>query len=231
MLKRLLIVLLILVGLAALADRFLARAAGDAAGAQIRRAVRTPEDADVRFNGFPFVTQAMSGHFESVDVTARDVPQNGLTVTRIEAHFTGVRINFSKALNGEVAGVPTDRARATVRISYDDLNTFLRRRPGALSVSGSGNGRAQVSGRIRVRGAELDASGTAAAQIRDGSVVLRVTQATAEGRAVPAAALPLLTVELRLPELPFGIALSRVTAERDGLVIDGTAKGLVIPTR
>lgn len=230
MLKRLLIVLLILVGLAALADRFLARAAGDAAGTQIRRAVDSPEDAEVRFNGFPFVTQAMRGHFESVDVTARDVPQAGLTVTRIEAHFTGVRINFSKALNGEVAGVPTDRARATVRISYDDLNAFLGRRPGRLNVSGE-SGKSVVSGQIRVRGAELDASGTAAAQIRDGAVVLRVTQATAEGRAVPAAALPLLTVELRLPDLPFGIALTGVTAERDALVITGSAKGLVIPTR
>jgi hypothetical protein len=230
MLKRLLIVLLVLVGLAALADRFVARAAGDAAGAQIRRAVKSPDDADVRFNGFPFVTQAVRGRFESVDITARDVPQAGLTVTRIDAHFTGVRIKLGKALNGEVAGVPTDGARATVRISYDDLNSFLRRRPGSLTVSGA-SGRPVVSGRIRVRGAELDASGTAAAQIRGSSIVLRVTQATADGRAVPAAALPLLTVELRLPELPFGIALTGVTAERDALVVKGTAEGLVIPTR
>lgn len=230
MLKRLLIVLLVLLGLAALADRFIARAAGDAAGAQIRRAVKTPDDAEVRFNGFPFVTQAVRGRFESVDITARDMPQNGLTVTRIDAHFTGVQIKLDQALNGEVVGVPTEAARATVRISYDDLNAFLRGRPGSLGVSGT-TGRPVVSGRIRVRGVELSASGTAAAQVRGSSIVLRVTQATAEGRAVPAAALRLLTVELRLPELPFGIELTSVTAERDALVVRGTAEGLVIPTR
>lgn len=229
MLKRLLIVLLVLLGLAALADRFVARVAGDAAGAQIRRALKTPDDAEVKFNGFPFVTQAVRGRFDSVEVTARDVPQDGLTVTRIESTFTGVRLKLGEALNGEVAGVPTDEAQATVRISYDDLNAWLRRR-GDLTVTSQGN-RAVISGRIRVRGQTLDAKGTATATVRRDAILLRVQSATANGTKVPAAALPLLTIELKLPGLPFGITLTSVTADSDALVVRGKAKNLVIPTR
>jgi hypothetical protein len=229
MLKRLLIVLLVLVGLAAVADRFVARVAGDATGAQIRQSVKSRDDADVRFNGFPFVTQALRGRFDSVDVTARDVPQEGLTLSRIDAHFTGVRLKLGDALNGEVAGVPTDRAQATVRISYADLNEWLRSH-GDLSVKGD-TGRPVVTGRIRVRGVELTASGSAAAQVRGDSVFLRVTEATANGIKVPAAALRLLTIELKLPDLPFGITLTGIAADREGLLIKGTATGLIIPTR
>jgi hypothetical protein len=228
MLKRLLIALVLLVALAAAADRFVARTAGDATAAQVRRATKARGGVDVTFNGFPFVTQALRGRFDSVDVTARDVPESGLTITQVDARFTGVRLDLGKALSGEVAGVPTDDAQATVRISYADLNAWLRSR-GDLEVNGD-TGRPVVSGRIRVRGATIDASGTASAVVRGSSILLTVKEATAGGVKIPAAGLRLLAIELKLPDLPFGITLTSVNSDRDGLEIMGTATGLVIPT-
>jgi hypothetical protein len=228
LIKRLLIVLLILLGLAALADRFVASAAGDGAAAEVRRSTRA-DSADVTFHGFPFAAQAIRGRFDRVDVVARDVPESGLTLTRIDATFTGVRLELDKALAGEISGVPTDAATATVRVSYADLNAWLRER-GPLSVAWGASG-AVVSGKINVRGATVSGVGVASAAVNAKGVVLRVTEATAEGVQIPKSALGLLSVQLNLSDLPFGIKLTSAKADRDGLLVRGTATGIVIPTR
>lgn len=229
MLKRLLIVLAILLGLAALADRFLASAAGDAAGGQVRRAVHTQGNATVNFRGFPFVTQALGGRFRQVDVVARDVPAGGLTLARVDARFTGVRLEVGKALVGELAAVTTNKAAATARLTYADLNDYLRRR-GSLSVSASG-GQLWVTGQVRVNGALIAGKGTAAVTVRPGSIVLAVSSAAANGIAIPTAATRLLTITVPTAGLPFGMALQRVDVHDDALLLRGTASGIVIPTK
>lgn len=229
MLKRLLIVVAVLLGLAVVADRYLASAAGDAAGGQVRRSAHTPQKPDVTFSGFPFVTQAVSGRFRRVDVVAKNVPASGLTFTRIDARFSGVKIKFGKALSGELDAVATERAAATARLSYGDLNTYLRRR-GSLTVSVEG-GALSVAGQVRVKGALISGKGKAAITLRPGSIVLQATSATANGVVLPAGAVRLLSVTVPTDGLPFGMVLQSVDIEADALVLRGTAAGIVIPTR
>jgi len=90
---------------------------------------------------------------------------------------------------------------------------------------------AVVAGEINVRGASVSARGVASAAVNDKGVVLRVTEATAEGVQIPKSALGLLSVQLNLGDLPFGIKLTSARADRDGILIRGTATGIVIPTR
>jgi hypothetical protein len=228
-LKRLLIVLLVLLGLAAAADRFVAGAAERAAADQVRKTTKSTGDTDVKFHGFPFLTQAVRGRFEQVDVTVRGVPESGLSVTRIDAQFTGVRLSLGKAVSGELAAVPTDGATARVRLSYADLNAYLRRR-GTIRVSGSA-GRLAVSGQVRVRGALVTANGFATARLRPGSLVIQTTEAAVNGVAAPAAAVRALTVTVPLAALPFGIELEAVEVADDALVVVGSARSIVIPTK
>lgn len=228
MLKRVLIVLAILLGLAAMADRFMAGAAGDAAGGQVRRAVKTPADASVKFRGFPFVTQALRGRFQRIDVVARDVPVQGLTLDRVDARFTGVRVKLGDALAGELQAVPTDKAAATARLTFDNLNSYLRRR-GSLTVAPAGD-QVVVTGQVRVNGALIAGKGNARVVVRPGSLVLQVTSASANGIGIPAAAARLLTVTVPTAGLPFGMVLQSVAVTADALVLRGTAEGIVIPT-
>ncbi len=229
MLKRLLIVLLVLLGLAAAADRFVASAAEKAAGDQVRNSTQSTEDADVKFHGFPFLTQAVRGRFQQVDVTVRGVPQSGLSISRIDAQFTGLRLSLGKAVSGELAAVPTDGASARVRLSYADLNAYLRRR-GSIRVSGTG-GRLAVTGQVRVRGALVTANGFATARLRPGSLVVQTTEASVNGVAAPAAAVRALTVTVPLTDLPFGIELQAVEVADDALIVIGSARSIVIPTK
>ena len=225
-LKRLLFALVLLLGLALLADRFLVSAAQDAAGRQVRSVLRTPRDAEVTIAGFPFLTQALGGRLRQVDVVSRGVPVEGLTLQRVDASLTGVRLEVGKALAGEIEGVPADTATATARLTYEDLNAYLRRR-GSLVVSASG-GTLSVAGQVRVKGAQFAGKGQAALVLRPGSIVLQVTSASADGVALPAAATRLLTVTVPTRGLPFGMSLQRVEIGQDALILRGAATGIFL---
>jgi hypothetical protein len=228
-LKRLAVALLVLLGLLAVADRYIASAAGSAAGGQVRRAIDTPANPHVTFGGFPFLTQALFGHFSRIDVVARDVPVQGLKLDRIDARFSGVDVKFGKALAGQLAAVPTHRAQATARLAYADLNTYLRRR-GPITVEAAG-GQLTLSGQVRVNGALISGRGRATVTVRPGSLVIRVVSASANGVPLPDAATRLFSVTVPTDALPFGISLQSVDVGSDALTLRGTATGIVIPTK
>ncbi|MEO6712165.1 MAG: DUF2993 domain-containing protein [Mycobacteriales bacterium] len=229
MLRRIVVLLLIVLGLLAVVDRFMANAAGDAAGGQVRRAASTPANARVSFRGFPFVTQALRGRFDRVDVVARDVPAGGLTLDRVDARFDGVHVRLGKALAGELEAVPSDGADATARLTYADLNAYLRRR-GSLTVT-EANGQLEIAGNVRVKGAQISGKGRAKVALRPGSIVLQVTSASANGATVPQEAARLLTVTVPTDAMPFGMALTSVEIADDALILRGTATRIVIPTK
>jgi hypothetical protein len=140
-----------------------------------------------------------------------------------------VHVKLGKALAGQLEAVPSDKAAATARLSYDDLNAYLHRR-GSLTVSASG-GQLSVAGQVRVNGALISGRGRAAVTLRPGSIVLQVTSASADGISIPAAATRLLTVTVPTEGLPFGMALQAAQVTDDALVLRGTATAIVIPTK
>ncbi|MBW3551514.1 MAG: LmeA family phospholipid-binding protein [Proteobacteria bacterium] len=89
-----------------------------------------PEEPDVTVRGFPFLTQALSGRYDRVDISARDAPAGEMTLTRLDTTLRGVRVTLSQALSGSVGEVPVDavEARALLEerkgdIGYGDLLT------------------------------------------------------------------------------------------------------------
>jgi hypothetical protein len=233
--RKLVVVLALLAGLLALADRGVAMVSGNAAASAIKLHEGLKESPDVTFRGFPFVTQAWRGKFRAVDVTAHDVVRGGLTMDRIDAHLEGVHLKLDKAVKGKVVEVPVDRGRATVRVSYGNLQTFLAKRAGNLRLVTTDTG-------VRVRSSfgipglgSVDVEGTPTVKVADGNV-LRVT--VSDVRAV--AGSPVLSATLALAagvrssfsipmnDLPFGITVGRAELTPTGLVVDATASGLVI---
>jgi hypothetical protein len=237
MLRRLVIALVVLVGLLALADRGLAMAAGNATADQIRVHEGLRERPDVRFRGFPFVTQAVHGNFRAVDVTARDVERGGLTIDRIDAHLEGVKVNLSKALKGRVVAVPVREGTATVRLTYGDLQTYLANRPGKIRIAVR-EGQVVVISTFGVPGAgQVEVEGTPTVKVSGDSirVVVNNTKATVGGTRLSASLASQAGVRssftVPLKDLPFGIRLESAKLTDDALVVTALASGLVIDVR
>lgn len=237
MLKRLLVFVAILVGLAALADRGLAVVAGNATAGQIRESEGLREDPDVTFKGFPFLTQAVKGEFQEVDVTVRDVARGGVTIDRIDATLRGVEVDLGDAINGRVSAVPIEAGTATMRVTYGDLSAFLATRPGNIRIVPR-DGRVYVVSTFGVPGVgQVDVEGTPTVRATDSAVRVTVSNMRAvagnatlsASLAAQAAARAAFTVPLE--GLPFGIQVKSAELTESALEVTASARGLVIDVR
>src|SRR5690348_12516259 len=110
--KALLIVLLVLVGLAAVADRVAVRVAEDQVGAQIARQAGLHGSPAVHIGGFPCLTRALAGRYQDVQIslTAEELGQPGTTA---DVHLRGVRVPLSSVLSRSVQEIPVDAVDGT----------------------------------------------------------------------------------------------------------------------
>jgi hypothetical protein len=235
--RRLLIVLGILVGLLALADRGAAVAAGNATARQVRVHEGLSEDPKVTFRGFPFVTQAIHGTFRAVDVTVRELDRGGINIDRIDAHLEGVKVNLSKALHGRVNAVPVREGHATVRLTYADIAAYLAGKPGNIRLTVR-EGQVFVTSTFGIPNVgQVDVEGTPSVKVTDTSVqvvvsAVHVVTGTAHlTAALAASAAARASFTIPLKGLPFGIQVESAALTDTALVVKASAVGLVIDVR
>jgi hypothetical protein len=237
MLKRLLVFLAILAGLAALADRGLAVVAGNATAKSVKLHEGLREDPEVRFRGFPFLTQAVKGKFQKVDVTVRDLEREGLTIDRIDATLEGVEVDMGEALNGRVTAVPVQEGEATVRVTFGDLTSYLATKPGNLRVV-LRDGRPAVTSTFGIPGAgSVEVAGTPAVKVQGENVRVTVSNVRAAVGAkgltatLAASAAVRMSFTIPLDKLPFGIDLESAELTDTALVVKASADGIVVDVR
>jgi len=122
--KKVAITLLVLVGLLVAVDFGTAAAAEYHVSQRMRTELSLPTDPSVRINGFPFLTQAISGDYRDVAVSA-DRIQYGVLQLSLRADLHGVRVPLSAVLSGSVSTIRVDDAEGTVLIQPADLADLL----------------------------------------------------------------------------------------------------------
>ena len=102
--RRLIIILLVLAGLAVAADFGSAALAESAVSRQMRGQLGLVDDPSVRINGFPFLTQAVAGTYSSIDVDATRIPYGSFKELEINA-----RLHDVSAVSYTHLTLPTNR--------------------------------------------------------------------------------------------------------------------------
>jgi hypothetical protein len=123
--RRAIIVLVVLVGLLVAADFGSAALAESAVSRQMRTQLALADDPQVTINGFPFLTQAASGHYGSVDVVAprlRVGPFQNLTVS---AQLRDVEAPLSMLLGSGPKSLTVGSAEGSVQIGPKDLQRVI----------------------------------------------------------------------------------------------------------
>jgi methyl coenzyme M reductase subunit D len=211
--------------------------AGNATADQIQVREGLPEDPTVSFRGFPFLTQAVRGRFDKVDVTVHDLERGGVRIERIDATLEGVEVDFRDALRGRVQAVPVNRGEATVRLSYGDLTAYLANKPGDIRIVLS-------DGVVVVRstfglptGGEVQVEGRPAVQVSKTAVRFAVSNVRVVGSTQSLSATLAARAALRssftvpFDELPFGIEATSAELTTRALVVTASATGFVIDVR
>lgn len=201
--RRFLLTLVLLVGVLALADRAGAFAAQRVVAERLQADQSLAVRPDVSIDGFPFLTQLFAGHYDQVDVTVHHVRRGSLEISRVIAHLTGVDVPFSAVLHQHVHRITVKRATAEVDLDYSDVNDMLAGKH--LRMSSGTGGRVHMTASASVAGVSGHVDGDFPLTVQGSSLVV----------ALPAGQ----SVQIPLPQLPFGITLLSARAESDGIVV------------
>jgi hypothetical protein len=182
----------------------------------IARRYALAEQPSVSLKGRPFIVRALQGRLDGATVAVAGYETRGLRVAAADLDADDVRFGLGAVLRGE-PDVTAERVEATVTITDDDFNRYLRSQGVALEVRVTA-GSATASGAVDVGG--VSTSGTASGSLTLTGGALRFEPSDLEVTGSPSLALDDLRAAfafvLPVPE----VAGLRVTGVRLG---DGEA--------
>ncbi len=232
MLRRLLIVVLIfLIAIVVAVDRVGALVAAHVLASKLESDEHLPSRPSVSISGIPFITQAFSGKYREVSVTAHEVPVEHVAVTTLIAHLHGVHVPLSKAFRGAVRTVPVDRVNGSAFVSFDDANAYLATHSPAGSfvrLVGGSNGSVLLTDRVRLAGRVVTLHGVGTLRVSQNIVGVGVSRLTGAPAGLISGVVGNLAVTLPLQALPFRIVLQSVTVTSTGVMATGGATGVVL---
>jgi len=123
--RRLIIIVLVLVGVLVAADFGAAALAESAVSRQMRGELGLVDDPSVRINGFPFLTQAIAGTYPSVDVDATRIPYGSFKELEINARLHDVSAPLSMLLGSGQKSITAASAEGIVKIDAADLQRLI----------------------------------------------------------------------------------------------------------
>lgn len=253
--KRLVVALVVFVALLVAADFGAAAVTESAVSRQMREQLGLTDDPSVRINGFPFLTQAISGSYRSVDVAAQRISVGQLHELEVRAHLRDVTAPpLSEILSRGVREISVDEANGTLRIGARDLERLI---PGvdklrienvdanALEAVAAGGGdpsvatidpdtAARLVGTTTVLDQELEVAVIVELKIVEGKIEIqpRDVKLGTDGPTLPSfaqrALRSLFTVRIDPGRLPLSVTPTELRAVGGALEVTGRTGFLVI---
>ena len=226
--RALLVVLLLLGGLLFAADRGAEAFAEDRVAQLVAERGELAGRPEVEIGGFPFLTQAVGGRYDDVRIGLTGADLGQPEGTRADVSLRGVQVALSDVLSGSVQQVPVERVDGTASLSYDLLAQQLG--PSA-TVAREGDG-LRVERTVEVSGVTVPLIATGSVALDGDTLVVDVDEVTSAGVDVPGFLTDQVSdaLELRygIPDLPFGLQVTGVTAGDDGVRIAVAATDTVL---
>lgn len=149
--RKFLIFLIVLAGLLVGADFALAAVAEHQISQQAREKLKVTDDPAVNIHGFPFSTQALSGNYRQITVSAVGVPVGEvLRELELEADLKDVRAPLSDLIEGRTSSITIGTLEGAAKIKQSDLGRAIKLptlsiEPAALDYVRSGDEQDNVS--------------------------------------------------------------------------------------
>jgi LmeA-like phospholipid-binding len=229
------IAVLALVGLLIVADRITASMAESAVAKRIDQQspfTDSSSKAHVSINGFPFLTQAVGGRYDDIQVSGSALTIDQVSGVNLNAHMHGVHVPLSNAMNRDVRSLPIDHVTATATVPFSEA----ARLTGIDGLQLSDNhGTLHVSLGVSVPTmGDVTASADANVHLDGNRLSYQVGQIELEGAPVPAALASAIEQEmngtLTLPQLPYHLQVTAVRATPTGIQATARADHIVVET-
>jgi len=225
--RALLIAVVVLLGIAVAADRVLVVVSENQLAAAIQEEGQLPAEPEISIEGFPFLTQAISGRYESVrvgvDVAALGLPP-GVTA---DIRLQGAEVPLDSVLSDSVTSVPVDKVVGMVTFPFDYIGEQL----GGATVTPDGTG-LRVETTVPLLGQDFPVAATAQLSLVGREVTLTASNVEGPGGQLPdevgAVVLDQLDVTFPVPELPFGLVFTGIEVVDDGMRVVAEGSDIVL---
>jgi hypothetical protein len=239
-----LIVIIVMAGLLAAADRIAAATAEreiakQAAQEMSTRKITSAKPPTAKIDGFPFLTQVARGRYQkvSINVDQPKIQQVNLDHLRIVA--TGVRAPTDAVLSGK-GQVTADKVTGIATMGWDGVKSLL-------DLAGLGNlDPKQVQLTVKNNVVEIRLPvvlanqrftlvGTGTVTVARGVVRLQVDKVGLDNAQIPAPLQGLvaafkqkLSVTIQVPQMPYNLTITTVQPTDTGLLLNAAADGVVL---
>jgi hypothetical protein len=180
---------------------------------------------DVSIDGFPFLTQVATKDFQRVTISTSNLAAGPVTITKVDATATGIKLNSYSSASGTIANVT-----GTALISFASLGNTLTQQFGPLGTLLNGAGlNLTAAGPDEVK-ASVDLV------VTSGSATWRVTRLSGNrlhiglvsSSGLPSSLLSSIqSLTVQIPKLPLGLTIDSVTVTPGGVV--GRVSGHDVP--
>ncbi|HEY6424783.1 MAG TPA: DUF2993 domain-containing protein [Pseudonocardiaceae bacterium] len=246
--RKLVIAVLVVLGLAVAADFGAAAFAEYTVAKNLKERLGLATEPSVQIEGFPFLTQALAGHYSAIDMNAAGLSVGPLHDVEAEATLHDVDAPLSEVTAGNLQSVQAARVDGRIRVKDSDLGRAigiedLRVQPpsdneikAVLPAGGSTSGsRAPVRmmATTDVAGQRIEIIGIGMIELNGSALritVVDVRLAHGDGgevtlpREIRQVLLKALSTEVQPGQLPFTVTPTRVSVETGSLVVEGTAQ-------
>jgi hypothetical protein len=218
--RALLVVLLVLGGLALLADRVAESFAEDRVAQVVTERGELAGRPEVEIGGFPFLTQAVAGRYDEVRIALEAADLGQPEGTRADVSLRGAEVALSDVLSGSVQEVPVEGIDGTATLPYGLLADQLGP---DTTLARAGDG-LRVDSTAEVAGQTLEFSATGTVSLDGDTLLIDVDEISGPGVDVPDILVDqvsdALDLSYRIPQLPFGLQVTGVRPADAGLLVD-----------
>ena len=220
--RKLVISLGVLAVLLVAADRVAAAVAESNISDRVAASYQLPARPGVTIQGFPFLTQVLTGDYREVDVSAGRVAVGSIGLTQLHARLDGVHASLAQLLQGGMSAVTADRASGSAVIPYPELAGWL---PHGIRLSRAGQD-VRLAGSLHLLGTRIPLSGTATPSVTgEGIKVVPHGFTVGSGIGLPAGAVASrLGVVIPITNLPLHLRIASVAVTGTGLRAGATAR-------
>ncbi|WP_067650966.1 LmeA family phospholipid-binding protein [Nocardia harenae] len=226
---RALVILIVVAAIGLIAgDRIAVVLAQNEIGRRIAAEYALDRDPAVDIGGFPFLTQAADGRYETIDIRADEWSDQEVTVRDLRLTLTDVTAPLADLVAGNTSTLVAAGATAEAVLPYDTVRRFAD--DGVRELSDSPDG-LRVTGTFPVDGLPFPVPATIVFAMAPADDGIELTPISVQS-AVGGPALPLSVVSrglaftIPLQDLPLGARITAIRAAADGLHVTAVAAGV-----
>jgi hypothetical protein len=219
--KVLLVLVILLAGGVVVADRIGVRVAQDEIAKQVAAQYNLQRKPGVSIHGLPFLTQAIGGEYDQIDVNIGDWTQQNVTVSDLKIEVTGLKAPLNEVISGNTSNMTARTATASAIVPYDVIK---KRAPqGVKGISAEGKD-LKLQGTYAFLGFNADVTMVVSVKATPQGIAITPQSVQTGVGSIPISVLQQrLTFTMPVRNLPIGSRISKVEVTPDGLRVAATA--------